>query len=74
MVNARYLVHINEEDCTACEACIERCWMQALKMVDGKITRDEKRCIGCGVCMLACPTEALYLEPREAGKIPLKNC
>jgi len=74
MVNARYLVHINEENCTACEACIERCWMQALKMVDGKITRDEKRCIGCGICMLACPTEALYLEPREAGKIPLKNC
>ncbi|MGA2368060.1 MAG: 4Fe-4S binding protein [Dehalococcoidia bacterium] len=74
MVNARYLVHINEEDCTACEACIERCWMQALKMVDGKLTRDEKRCIGCGICMWACPTDALYLEPREAGKIPLKIC
>jgi Na+-translocating ferredoxin:NAD+ oxidoreductase subunit B len=74
MVTARYLVHIKQDDCTTCEACVERCWMQALKVVDGKLTRDEKRCIGCGLCMLPCPTEALYLEPREAGKIPLKKC
>ncbi len=74
MVNARYLVHINKDDCTACEACIDRCWMKALKMENDKLTRDEERCIGCGVCMWACPTEALYLEPREAGKVPLNKC
>lgn len=74
LINARYLVHINEDECTACEACISRCWMQALKIVDGKLTRDEKRCIGCGLCMWACPVEALRLEPLEAGRIPLKKC
>jgi NAD-dependent dihydropyrimidine dehydrogenase PreA subunit len=74
MISARYLVQLKEEDCTSCEACISRCWVQALKMEDGKLTRDEKRCIGCGLCMYVCPTEALYLEPREAGKIPLKKC
>ncbi|MCX5993125.1 MAG: 4Fe-4S binding protein [Chloroflexi bacterium] len=74
MVNARYLVHIKEDDCTACEACLERCWMKALKMENGKLVRDEMRCIGCGVCMWVCPTDALYLEPREAGKVPLKKC
>ncbi len=74
MVNARYLVCINETECTACEACVERCWMQALKMVDGKLVRDENRCIGCGLCMWACPTDALYLEAREEGKIALARC
>ena len=73
-VTARWLVKINQDDCTACEACIPRCQMDALKMVDGKLTRDEIRCIGCGVCMWVCPTEALYLDVREAGKIPLKQC
>jgi Fe-S-cluster-containing hydrogenase component 2 len=46
--------------------------MDALKMADGKLTRDENRCIGCGICMWVCPTEALKLEPRPAGKIPLR--
>ena len=74
MVNPRYLVYVNEDDCTACEACIDRCWMKALKMEGGKLVRDEIRCIGCGVCMWVCPTDALYLKPREAGKVPLKKC
>lgn len=73
MVHTRYLVHIKDDDCTACEACVDRCWVQALKMVDGKLTRDEKRCIGCGLCMWTCPADALYLEPKEAGKVLLKN-
>jgi Na+-translocating ferredoxin:NAD+ oxidoreductase subunit B len=71
-VNARWLVKINENDCTGCEACIPRCQMDALKMDNGKLTRDEKRCIGCGICMWVCPADALTLESRPAGKIPLK--
>jgi electron transport complex protein RnfB len=72
-VNARYLVRIKEDDCTNCEACIPRCQMDALKMVDGRLRRDEIRCIGCGVCMWVCPTDALVLEPRPASKIPLRS-
>ncbi|MCX6006600.1 MAG: 4Fe-4S binding protein [Chloroflexi bacterium] len=73
MVMARYLVEVNGDDCTGCEACIARCQMEALKMVDGSLTRDEKRCIGCGLCMWVCPTEALTLKPLPASKIPLKS-
>jgi len=72
-VNARWVVKIKEDDCTACEACIPRCQMDALKMVDGKLVREELRCIGCGICMWVCPTDALVLEPRPAGKIPLRS-
>ncbi|MCX5994085.1 MAG: 4Fe-4S binding protein [Chloroflexi bacterium] len=73
-VIARYLVKIDDEACTICEACLERCQMGALKMDGGKLSRDESRCIGCGLCMYVCPTEALTLDKRPAGKIPLKKC
>lgn len=73
-VIARYLIKIDDEACTTCEACIERCQMEALKIDNGRLIRDENRCIGCGICMYVCPTEALGLEPREAAKIPLKKC
>jgi ferredoxin len=64
-VTARYLIKIDGDACTACEACIERCEMGALKIVDGNLTRDEKRCIGCGLCMYVCPTDALSIDLRS---------
>lgn len=66
-VTARYLINIDDEACTACEACIDRCEMGALKMVEGKLTRDEKRCIGCGLCMYVCPTDALSIDLRTSA-------
>jgi Na+-translocating ferredoxin:NAD+ oxidoreductase subunit B len=66
-VDAAYVIKIDDEACTGCESCIERCLMEALKMVDGKLTRDENRCIGCGLCMYVCPTEALSVGLRTAG-------
>ena len=72
MINNRYLIRIDQEACIECEACIERCWMKALKMENGKLVRDENHCIGCGLCMRVCPTDALILDQQEAGKVPLK--
>lgn len=72
MVMARYLVEINDDNCTGCEACIPRCQMEALRIVDGHLRRDEQRCIGCGLCMWVCPTGALTLKPLPASKIPLR--
>lgn len=66
VVIARYLVKLDDGACTACEACIDRCEMGALKMVNGKLTRDEIRCIGCGLCMYVCPTDALSMTLRPA--------
>jgi NAD-dependent dihydropyrimidine dehydrogenase PreA subunit len=73
VMNIRYLVQVDGDACTACEACIERCQMGALKMIDGKLARDEQRCIGCGLCVYVCPADALSLEPNEEGRIPLKS-
>ncbi len=63
--------------CTGCEACVERCQMEALSLNDlaGVIAVDPDRCIGCGLCVTACPTEALSLEAKamEALRTPPAN-
>ncbi len=47
--------------CSSCEACLERCQMEALTLVDGILSLDLKRCIGCGLCVSTCPSGALSL-------------
>jgi electron transport complex protein RnfB len=74
IITARYVVSIDEDSCTSCEACIERCQMEALKMADGKLTCNTIRCLGCGLCTSVCPTESLALKPLEASKVPLSKC
>ena len=32
--------------------------VEALSLVKGKVVRDPKKCIGCGVCVVYCPTRA----------------
>lgn len=51
----------NPDRCVTCEACVKGCKgksVGALKVVNGKIVRDEKKCVGCGVCVEKCPTRA----------------
>jgi ferredoxin len=30
---------------------------------------DDVRCVGCGVCAIVCPTDALHLERRPEGEV-----
>ena len=64
---------VDEELCTACETCLERCQMNALSMGDDDVVQvDLDRCIGCGLCVTDCPVEALKLvaKPEEQLRIP----
>ena len=57
--------------CTGCEDCIERCQFGALSVPDDICLVDYSRCVGCGLCATVCPTDALYLERRPEGEVPL---
>lgn len=59
------------EDCSACGTCVDRCFFRALSLPDGAESAavDEDRCMGCGVCTVTCPTEALRLERLEREPI-----
>ena len=70
LAKANFVARVND-DCTACETCIDRCMFNALSLGDGddKVRIDEDRCMGCGVCTVTCPTEALRLERLEREPI-----
>ena len=59
-----YLVMVEEDSCTGCGECVERCQMEALAMEGDIVKRDAVRCIGCGLCVSTCPSDALSMIPR----------
>jgi len=62
---ANWVIEVEDDECTGCGACIDRCWVKALKMEGDMAVCDENRCIGCGLCIYVCPTDALKLLGRE---------
>ena len=65
VVHTNYYAEVDAEACIGCEACVERCQMDAIS-VDEIATVDLDRCIGCGLCVTDCPTEAMLLKQKEA--------
>jgi len=37
---------------------------------EGKSEVDRSRCIGCGLCVTTCPSDALHLEEKDAARVP----
>lgn len=65
-----YYARVDPELCTGCETCINRCQLEAVKMVDGVAVVDIDRCIGCGNCVLTCEANACILHEKEQKHIP----
>jgi len=68
-----FVASYEEELCSGCGDCIDRCPMDALTMGDDVVTLDANRCIGCGLCVSTCPTGALKLELREGAPVPPRD-
>jgi ferredoxin len=43
--------------------------MEAIKLLDEKASIDLDRCVGCGLCVTTCPTEALSLVDKSPGEL-----
>jgi ferredoxin len=65
-VHNRYWAVVDQDACTGCGTCSDRCQMNAIE-IDDAATVDRPRCIGCGLCVTTCPVEAIQLEekPKE---------
>ena len=53
---------VDAEKCTGCEACVDSCPSEAIKMEEGKACIDVDNCVDCGVCVDECPVEAISME------------
>ncbi len=74
VIHTNYYAQVDEELCTACEACVDRCQMDAITVEEAALV-DLDRCIGCGLCVTDCPTEAITLEQKaeDSRYLPPKN-
>ena len=71
------VIHINEEKCVNCHACVTACPIKFCNIGNEKTLRvDHDTCIGCGACVLACSHGArrtlddfsAFLDALEQGK------
>mgnify|MGYP000099498172 CR=1 FL=1 len=76
MVFSNHYAQIDQDLCTGCEICLDRCQMGALYLNEHGLSEvNTDRCIGCGLCVTTCPTEAVRLipKPEDKQRVPPAN-
>ena len=72
VVKTKY--EVKPDACIGCKLCVDKCPVEAIKMVDGKAVIDKEKCIGCGICVNKCPVTAIVKsEPVKNEAIQKKN-
>jgi len=69
-IQSNYFATNDQDTCTGCGTCADRCPMVAITVTDDKATFNKNRCIGCGNCVAACPSEAVRLEKKDWETLP----
>lgn len=67
---------IDPATCTSCGLCAHVCGLEHIKMVEGAVTIDPDSvfgCIGCGHCMMACPTGSIKVTGRKTSPSDLAD-
>ena len=68
-VYTNYYAAVDRDSCQACETCVGRCQMEAIKIrVDNIAEVDRDRCIGCGLCTTTCPAKAVTLQRKPESE------
>ena len=73
LAKSNYVAVIDPDECTVCGVCAdERCHVDAISQGDERYQVISELCIGCGVCAVACPTDAITLveRPESDQEVP----
>jgi Na+-translocating ferredoxin:NAD+ oxidoreductase RNF subunit RnfB len=68
IARSNYYAVVVQDECNACEICIERCQVDAIQMEDDVAVAIREACIGCGLCVSTCPTECISLTHKKADE------
>ena len=70
VINSNYYAEIDPEKCSACGICSdERCQVGTIEEGTDAYRIIRERCIGCGLCVSTCPSEAIRLVHKGPDKI-----
>ena len=64
MVQSEYVAVQDDEACSHCGVCIDRCIFDARTWEDGHVAYDAQACYGCGLCVTTCPENTIIMERR----------
>jgi len=71
-VNSYYYAEIDPDECVACGTCKnERCQVNAIQEGEDAYQVIKERCIGCGLCVSTCPSEAIQLVRKDPADLNL---
>jgi Pyruvate/2-oxoacid:ferredoxin oxidoreductase delta subunit len=76
LASSGYVAQIEEDECIACEACVDYCQFNALKMDEESFTMSVvyENCMGCGICVDKCDQASITLVADQSKGIPLEIC
>jgi Na+-translocating ferredoxin:NAD+ oxidoreductase subunit B len=68
MTSSPFYAILDQDACSACGTCLDRCQMDAIRMGNSVAELDLERCIGCGLCVTTCPNHALTLARKPEAQ------
>lgn len=70
VVKSSYYAAIDPDECSACGTCAdERCQVDAIEEGEDAYQVVAEKCIGCGLCVSTCPSQAITLVRKDAAAI-----
>ena len=57
-MNNQYPVYTLSNECHDCYRCVRECLVKAIKIENGHASVIPEKCIACGHCVKACPSNA----------------
>ncbi|KAA0257050.1 (4Fe-4S)-binding protein [Deferribacter autotrophicus] len=64
---------IDNDVCTNCDECRQKCEYDAINVIDGRYLIDGIACEGCGFCSYVCSVEAISSSEKLTGKKYISN-